>query len=334
MTKRHTLTHTARLERWLGPDCLQHLIDGSRGMYHPIPVANVPGKLFTYDGEVYGTIQGGTGFSSLSDLISESTSGGKRQDFQFSKVGSLAVTLAWASLWNVGSNPTAGAAPSAIPGGSVPTNGTAGGLKQTDPAGSDTLHFTTAFAQGSTAPNTLLLYDRIFHAASVLHTTTSAQAVSGVPTRYTLTAAKGNFAFLEVTTQLSNTAHNITVTYVDQDGNTAEAAAALAAIPASVVTRIPHVPYYIPLNSGDTGMRNVTNITMSAALAAGVSNLVMCHPLAWLPCPVANSMMVMDGINSAFNLVEVKTGACLAFLEIKGVASATTYNGQVILVSG
>jgi hypothetical protein len=42
----------------------------------------------------------------------------------------------------------------------------------------------------------------------------------------------------------------------------------------------------------------------------------------------------MDGINSAFNLVQIKTGACLAFLEIKGQGVATTYTGQMIAVSG
>jgi hypothetical protein len=53
-----------------------------------------------------------------------------------------------------------------------------------------------------------------------------------------------------------------------------------------------------------------------------------------IPQPVANVGVVLDGINSAFNLVEVKTDACLAFLELKGIGSATTYTGQVVLVSG
>lgn len=266
-------------------------------------------------------------------MISEATNG-KRQDALFNKVGTLNVNAAWASLWNVGTLPSAGGTPTARPGGAVPDNTTTGGLKQTDPTGGDTLHFTTAFAQSTAAPNTLLMYDRIYHASAILHTVNTAQTITGLPTRYTGTAAKGNFAFLEVTTLLSNTAHTITVTYVDQDGNTAEAASAIPAIAASAVTRIPHVPYYFGLNAGDTGMRNITQIQMSVALAAGVSNLVMCHPLAFIPCPIANSMSVMDGINSAFNLAEIKSGACLAFLEIKGVATATTYTGQAILVSG
>jgi len=216
----------------------------------------------------------------------------------------------------------------------VPDNTTTGGLQQTDPSGGDTLHFTTAFAQGSAGPSTLLLYDRIFHASAINHNTAAAQTITGVPTRYATTTSKGNFCFLEVTTVLTATVFNITLQYTDQDGNAAENAPSLAGIVSSAVTRIPHAPRFIPLNSGDTGLRTVTQVTFSAAAASGVSNLVMGHPLAFLPCPIANSMVVLDGINSAFNLVEILTDACLALIEMKGVATATTYNGQVIMVSG
>ena len=331
--KMHHLTHAQRAERWLGAECLSQIIDGSRGLYAAIPILNTPGAVFAYDGEIYGAIQGGTGFSSLSDLISEATTGGKRQDILFNKAGSLTVTAAWSSLWNVGAFPPAGGAPTAIPGGAVPTNATSGSFKQVDAAGSDTLHFTTAYMFGTASPTTLLLYDRIFHAGSVQHNTTGAQAVSGVPTRYATTTSGGNFAFLEVTTVLGATAQTVTMTYVDQDGNTAEAAAALTVIASSAVTRIPHTPYFIPLNATDIGLRNITNLAFSAA-STGVSNIVIGHPLAFLPNSVANVPQIVDGINSAFNLVKVVNGACIAMLDIRGTASATTYTGQVILVSG
>lgn len=330
---KHHLTHSARIERWLGRDCLQHIVDGSKGIYVPVRIAQVPGELFAYDGEIYGTIKGGTGFSSLSDLISEATSG-KRQDMLFSKAGTLAVNGSWASLWNVGSYPSAGGAPTAISTGSVPTNATNGSFKQSNPTGTDTLHLTTAFAQASTAPNTLLLYDRLWHGASVLHTSNSAQPISGLPNRYTGTASAGNLAFLEVTTTLGATAQTLTMTYVDNSGNSAEAASALAIVASSAVTRIPHVPYFIPLNAGDLGIQRITQLQFSAANSAGVSNIVICHPLAFIPCPFANTMSVMDGINSAFNFVQIQNNACISLLEIKGVGTATTYTGQTILVSG
>lgn len=331
--RKHALTHTQKLSNWLGEEHLQHIVEGSRGMYVPVPIANVPGRLFSYDGEIYGTIQGGTGFSSLDDMIAEATANGKMQHIFFTKVSTLNVNNSWASLWNVGPDPAAGGTPAARPGGAVPDNTTTGSFRQTDPAGSDTLHQTTAFGQGTAGPNTLLMYDRLFHASAINHNTTAGQTVTGVPTRYLLTAAKGNFMFLEVTTVLGATAHNVTVTYVDQDGNAAEAAAAIAVVVSSAVTRIPLAFRFIPLNSGDTGVRNVTNIAFSAA-STGVSNIVIGRPLGWIACSQAGVMALMDGINSMFNVAEYKAGACLAFLERKGVGAATTYDGSVICLSG
>jgi hypothetical protein len=364
MLRFHRPTHSQRLENWLGPEIVQTISQSQKLWYgDPIAIAGVPGAVYAAGGgDFVGPIQGGgfanladfvdqrlrriarntlrrmdgktfTGFASLSDLISEATAGGKRQDSFVTKSGSLAVSAAWASLWNVGVFPAAGTAPSNIPGGSVPTNATTGSLKQTDPGGSDTLHLTTMQFQASTAPNTLLLYDRTFHAAAVQHNTTSNQAVSGVPTRYATTTSPGVFAFPEITTVLGATAHNYTMTYTDQSGNTAEAAAAAAIIVSSAVTRIPLAQYFVPLNAGDTGLRTITNIACSAA-STGVSNVVMGKPLVLVPQPVANSMVVMDGINSAFSLVQVLAGACLAWIELKGVGSASTYTGSVTMVSG
>ena len=332
--KRIKLAHAGKVARWFGEAQLDSLVENSRGFYAPIPIANIPGDLFAYDGEIYGAIKGGTGFSSLSDLISEATTGGKRQDIAFYKTGSVTNSGGYADLWNVGSFPAAGGTPAARPGGAVPTNATTGSFQHTDAAGSDTLHLTTAFGMGSTAPNTLLLYDRIFHASAINHNTAAAQTITGVPTRNATTTSPGNFAFLPVTTVLTATAFTITMQYVDQAGNTAENAAALTGITSAAVGRICHAPWFIPLNAGDTGLRNATQITFSAAAASGVSNFVMGHPLAFLPCPTANLPFVLDGINSAFNLINIGTGACLSLLELKGVGSATAYSGQLILVSG
>jgi hypothetical protein len=330
--KKYNLAHAQKVENWFGKEILEQLIEGSKGFYHPIPIANVPGQLFAHDGEIYGTIQGGS-FSSLSDLISKATTEGKRQDFPFYKVGTLAVTASFASLWNVGQTPSAGGSSTNIPSGTFPTNATNGSFKQSDATGTNTLHLTTAYAQGSAAPNTLLLYDRLWHGGSGTHVNTSAQSINGSPSRYLGTDSKGNFAFLEVTTALGATAQNLTMTYVDQDGNSAEAASALAMVASSAVTRIPHSPWFVPLNSGDTGLRRVTQIQFSAGNTAGLSNVVIGHTLGFLPCPAANQMMVVDGINSAFNLVQIQNGACLALIECKGVATAAGYSGQLILVS-
>lgn len=324
--------HTSRLARQIGEANLAQIVEASRGMRVRVPIL---GTLYcSFDGHIVRACAEAGGFASLSDLIAEATSGGKRQDWTFYKSGSLAVAAAWASLWNVGALPAAGGAVTARPGGAVPVRTTTGALGQTNAAAGDTLHITTWYGQASAAPNTLLIYDRIYHAGSIDHTIATAQSITGVPTRYDTTTSPGNFAFLEVTSALGATAQNLTLTYMDQDGNAAEAAAALAVIASSGLTRICHAPFFIPLNATDTGLRKATDVTFSAGNTGGTSALVIGHPLAWLPQNKADEMQVMDGINSAFNLVRFLDNACVTFLELKGVATATNYTGSMTLVSG
>jgi hypothetical protein len=324
--------HTSRLARQIGEANLQQIVEASRGMRVRVPIFGT--RWASFDGHVVRACDEAGGFASLSDLISEATAGGKRQDWAIYKSGSLATAAAWASLWNVGSLPAAGGTVTARPGGFAPVRTTTGALGQTNAAAGDTLHMTTLFGSASAAPNTLLIYDRIFHAGSIDHTIDTSQSITGVPTRYDTSTSPGNFAFLEVTTALGATPQNVQLTYVDQDNNTAEAAAAIPIIVSSAVTRIPHVPYFIPLNATDTGLRKATAVLFSAANASGVSALVIGHPLAWVPLNKTDEMQVLDGINSAFNFVRLLDNACVAVLELKGVATATNYTVSLALVSG
>jgi hypothetical protein len=123
---------------------------------------------------------------------------------------------------------------------------------------------------------------------------------------------------------------------MDQDGNTAEAAAAVAARVSAAVQTIPLTQplWFIPLNAGDTGARKITNVQSSGA-NTGVVDWIIGHPLAILPQPQVNVPFILDGINSAFNLVQIQTDACLALLEyFKSATGAATYNGMIQVVSG
>lgn len=358
-------THAQKLDRWFGVETTEKISREMHGWYGPpILVGNTPrgsGVWVGKGGDFVGPIRGGgfgnaaeyywskarrisrqvarrqqgvcnAGFSSLSDLISEATTGGKRQDFWWIR-GATTNAATNQTMWPLGTYPTAGAAGAAIPGGAAPTSATVGALCPfVNPTGGDTAHITTLQSQ-FTSVACLLLYDRIFHAASVLHSTTGNQAVSGVPTRYATTTSPGNFLTLEATSSLGSTAHNVTITYVDDAGNTAEAGSAQAVTVSSVANRIPLANFYYALNSGDKGVRSVTNIAMSA-VNSNNSQLMMGHPLMFIPQPVANAMIVMDGINSAFNLVHVLDSACLAMLALQSAGTASTNLGGLVMVSG
>ena len=355
-------THAARVERWLGADLAEAVARQAHGWPGPpIPVAGVPGRVYvTGAGEYIGPIRGGyyasladyaveryrkalrsqlrtaaTGFASLSDLITEATTGGKSQQLHYQKNGLTTAAVGQSQhLWGVGTFPVAGGNAAGAPGGTVITRTTGGALgPQTNPGGTDTLHLTTwtGWASGISA---VMLQDYLYGVNNSVNATNT--AVTGVPTRYQSTNAAGNFITGRVTTVLSATATNITVTYQDQDGNAAEAAAAIAARVSAAVNTQPFTApaWFVPLNSGDTGARKITNVQSSGA-NTGVVDWMICHALAILPCPVANQPFILDGINSAFNLVKIETDACLTLMEyVKPATAAMSYGGLINLVSG
>lgn len=361
------IVHAQKLERWLGIEQVEQISNAGKGWYGgPIPISGVPGKgiVVHSDGDFTGQLAVGhftsmfdsladrlikrwkhaarlstgkipTGFSSLSDLIAEATAG-KRQQLRFQKVGTTGVAGNDMSLWNVGNLPTAGGVAGGPNAGTVLTSASTGAIKFDNPSGSDTMHIVSAFYSSTVAGNALLLYDRLWHYLKTC--SVGGDVISGVPTRYTGTEAKANFLNGEVTTAVANTAHNITITYVDQDGNTAEAAPAFAG-PANLPANrgIVNVAgqWFMPLNTGDTGLRNITAYSQTANPATGAFNVYIGKVLAILPTAVANYWSVLDGINSAFNLVEIESNACLALLELpKTATTATTYNGIIVTVSG
>lgn len=368
--------HSGRLERYLGAGILEPLSQSMRGWYGPpIAVATSHGKVYVGgDGEFRGTFREGgfatatdymevklrkarqgisrgvrrvsrqesayAGFASLSDLISEATAGGKSQQLLFNKVATTATTAGNAFVArNVGSLPAARGVGGTSGTGVACTNATTGALNFVQPTGGDTTHITTLTVQASVISSLLLfdcLWDMTYNHAS---STSTAVDSSNRPTRYQTTdTAPGNFISSEITTVLSATAHTITHTYVDDAGNTAEAATAYAAAASAVAgrTNTPAGTWFVTPKSGDRGSRYLTNIAQSTiASVTGISTFFIGHPLVLVPLPMANMPFVYDGINSAFSLERVYDGANLSFMTPAiATTGAITYNGTVRLVSG
>ena len=364
-------THAQRLERWLGAERVEHLSQSMKDWHGPpIAVAGVPGNVWAHTGgDFRGRIQSGqfvsavdfavmrlkriwrhtaqrqmiqanAGFASLSDLISEATTG-KSRYFQFLKNGPTGTANTSSSLWRLGAQPPAGATPGAAAAGTVFTSGSTGAFPFTDPTGGDTQHFVRADPSATVAGNTLLLYDLLFGVAKTM-ASVSTEAVTGVPTRYQSQTSSnmdyigGNFLSIHVGgTQLSATAHNWTVcTYTDQAG-AASTLPSIAGVSAAIVDRLDHASWFCPLESGDVGIKALTQMQCSASVATGVIWFMIGHPIAFMPCPVVNMVCTLDGINTAFNLVRIFDAACLAFLEVlKPSTSPSNYTGIFQTVAG
>lgn len=344
----------------------------------PIPVGNVPGAVFAHgDGDFSGVLHGSradsllahalgrlalllrriqsasrrwslkqrlqlnAGFTSLSDLIAEMTAG-KGRTFSFIKSGPTEVISTAASLWRLSGQPVAGGAGGAPAGGTAHVDSDTGGNVFTNPTGGDTQHIVRIDYMSSVVSKTLLLYDRLFSVAKTA-SSTGAESVTGVPTRYQGTAGgvdgpDGNFMFPEVgSSNLGATGHNWTVMkYRDQEDNDAQSAASIAGRSGALADCIDLVlgRWFVPLLTGDTGVKDLNQMQCDASVT-GALNWVIGHPLAWLPCPIANVGMIYDGINSAFNLQRIFDDACLSLLSVNPVATtATVYNVQVQTVSG
>ena len=365
-------THAGRLERFLGPDQVAKIATSMRDWYGPpIPVAHCYSPIFaTPGGDFHGVLQAGkfgtlldyhlaklerayrrwvrrggatlhAGFSSFSDLVAE-YSAGKRNIWPVQKVGTTGVAGVTNSLWRVGNQPAAASAPSNAPGGTVPTDATTGALTFTNPTGGDTQHFLQANILSSVAGMTLLLYDRIFEVNKTMNSA-STESVTGVPSRYqstTATAADyigGNFLFVEVQTALAATAHNwTTCTYTDQ-GGAASTLPSLTGNASAIINRLDHPTgqWFAPLETGDVGVRALTQMQCSAAVATGAIAFVIGHPIAWIPCPLANYLFPTDGLRGPLTLARVFDDAALALLEVcKSATTATTYAGTLETVYG
>lgn len=339
----------------------------------PIAMGNVPGRVFAAPGgDFVGALQGGycttllerqkaraaramrrwiarqhrtlnAGFSSLSDLISEATSGGKARDFAFNKVGTTGVVGATNSLWYVGNYPPAGANGGSAPGGTALDDSSTGAFPFTNPTGGDTQHLVNANVLPTVGPNTMLLYDRLFSVTKTMNST-STEAVTGVPTRYQSTTSTdpdyigGNFLMIECRSALPATGHNwTTCTYTDQGGSssTLPSVTGNSSCIANRLDQPANGMWFCPLESGDRGIKALTQMQCSAAVASGNIDFSIGHPLAFIPCPITNVLIPTDFINTAFNLVRIFDDACLAFLEIaKPATGATTYSGAFKTVAG
>jgi hypothetical protein len=284
-------------------------------------------------------------FASLDALIAAAT-GGKAQYLNFAKTGVAASAIGGTmDLWTRGTVPAAGAAGGALPGGTSPTNATTGNLGWANPANANTGHLLAIEATGSVINNSLMLTDRLF-AAAVNPNSTATQAVTGTFTRYqsgTATAADyigGNFAYpSNPTTVLAATAHNWTVCqYTDQGSTTAQSFPSTAGISACPVGQVDLAvgpqSWFMPFASGDVGVKALTQVQLSAAVATGTMDWVVAHMIGLIGLPVANLVCVADSLYTALQLTSVFDNACLNFLEMpKPATTATTYSGRVSLVA-
>ncbi|MEQ1771683.1 MAG: hypothetical protein ABL879_17785 [Devosia sp.] len=365
----HRSTHSGRLERWLGKDRIDNLVQATAGVGWygpPIHILDLPGSVrIGKDGDFTGPFERGvfmtaldsleqacrraarvpkysthTGFTSISDALSRASGGFSRQ-LPFNKVGATGVTAVTNSLHKLGPQPIAGTAGSDAPGGRALVDSDTGGFLFDNPA-AGSYRLTGADVSASVLGNTLLLYDRLFDVAKTM-ASTATQAVTGVPSRYQSTTDTaedyigGNFGFVEVgLTVLAATAHNWTTCLYTDQANASSTLPSLTGNSGAIVHRLDHPTsqWFAPLASGDVGIKDWTQMQCSASVATGLINFVIGHPLGFLSMPLANTLFPFDWLTNRNQAPRIFADAYLALLEIcKPSATATTYTGALYMTS-
>ena len=280
-----------------------------------------------------------SGFTSQDSIINALTVDGKgyRSDWQKSTFATTAHTAGlWYSLFRGGGNPAADTimgtgtnlAFQALTDATTNATGIQHGGNVTDYK--VLLNAAAQTAAATTAPCVLMLVDLLGFYPITTVTTTGAQVLNNTVTLPRYTNGAGVQAFITPTTVMGAGVPNISLGYTNSAavgsratpatlpiGNTA---AAVTSIVYSGTGNGKYGPF-MPLQAGDSGIRSVQTINLSASYVSGVLNLVLCKPLVTLPITTLGVTAERDLVNQFASMPKIYNGACLAWLMLAGAAT-------------
>lgn len=230
------------------------------------------------------------------------------------------------SLWTAGGLPTTGIAPVATT-VVVPTNATAGALTYVNPTGG-ALTYMSKWSNTQQTIGTLIIYDRLAHSALLNGTLATAQTVGGTAiTRYT--TGDDVELFLECYTATGATQVNVTCSYTNQAGTAGRTSVSTPFWASPVAGQM--LP--IPLQSGDTGVRSVESVTLSATTGtAGSFGVTLVKRLGESPVTIAGAGLVQDPFMCG--LPQIQDSACLSFMVVTSTTSTGFLTGTINLSQG
>lgn len=188
-------------------------------------------------------------------------------------------------------------------------------------------------------PGTLMLVDMCLYYPGINMNLATAQTLVNTSTLTRYTNGEGLRPYLVVTATTGATAHNVAMSYTNQAGTAGRTLPVTVACTASAI--VPHITHsgvaasnygpFLPLASGDQGVRSVQTVTISAASGSGTAALVLAKPLATIPITTAGVYAERDMLNQLPSLPVVQDGACLTWLFFPGAATAasTTIIGNI-----
>lgn len=243
-----------------------------------------------------------------------------------------------ASLWSLAGSPGAGSFDSTLNGVVLSSSSSLvnGQIPHYDPVSGNS--YLAYFDGMATQAGRLLLLDRIWHNGGFTITSTSAQNItsptwpSRCPTSGTddtpTTTGLGVMLAVEVSAATGTGTPTITVSYTNQAGTSGRTGTNIIATVASSAIG---ATYFIGLQAGDTGVRSVQSLTLSATWTSGTINLVAYRRIASLPLQalIPNSADSLTGVGT-----RIYNGTVPWLVFVPNTTTATVVSGTYIETQG
>jgi hypothetical protein len=288
------------------------------------------------------------GFASMDDFISEVTTNGKFWRQEFNKLTGVAFTAGRCydlslSTGNpiqqlyAGTNLTF-----------TPTSDTDGkGIWHGGNVSPDTKHLVNIGLMSTVAtavPAVVEIVDVLGYYPITTNTVTTAQTLTNTLPLPRYADGAGVRAYIVATTTMGAGTPNITMTYTNQAGVSGQTmpvtvSAVTTAVQGHIVHSDPSAGKYfpfLPLASGDTGIKSVQSIQLSATMTSGSMALVLCKPLTSLPLTTAGVMAERNLMTQLPSLPRIYDGANLnmLFFTASATVTGTPFVGYIETANG
>lgn len=196
-------------------------------------------------------------------------------------------------------------------------------------------NYLTEITMGASVNHSHLFFDVLWVNTGIVVTTTTAQAIvtPTLPARDVNGATNGEGCMIGMLTTTANTnaavISNATVTYTNSAG-TGSRTATLSAIVGSQIPATPVIGTLIWFNlqAGDKGVQSIQAITLGTSLGAGAVSLFIARDLANIGTSLVNVQFTRRLSDPG---VRLYNGTCMLHCVLSSAATATFFNGEVVV---
>lgn len=276
-------------------------------------------------------IFGMAGFATYDDIINSISVNGRDQRALFNKTSILTTAGNISSMWTAGGSPPGGSFGTALTGRSI-DNTNAAALQFTN-AGATRFKHAIGWGIGSTVGlGSIMLYDRVYEYPFTGSVTSGTFSVPTLVARDVAgaTAGDGLMMWHENFSATATTAVTVTPTYTNSAGTGSRTNAYTSLVTAAVIGTVanPAGKFFLPLASGDTGVRSIQSYTLSATLTSANQTFVIGRPLGIVPHLSANAYIERDLVLQTASLPRLYDGTAMGLLILANTTTSPMF-GEV-----